>query len=72
MAPSNVVPIGCITSLDLPADTVLEGAHGALKSVVLIGYDLNGEEYFASSIADGGTALWLMERLKQKLLNGSD
>ena len=30
--------------------------------------DMDGEEYFASSIADGGTVLWLIERMKLQLL----
>lgn len=33
-----------------------------------IGYDADGAEYFASSIADGADVLWLLERLKQQLL----
>lgn len=66
---TNIVNLNCVTKLDLPADRILESAFGKLESVVVIGYDRDGEEYFASSIADGGAALWLMERLKQKLLN---
>lgn len=69
---SNVVPIGCITTLDIPADRVLETAIDKLKSVVLIGYDNDGNEYFASSVADGGTVLWLIERCKLQLLQGGD
>ena len=65
----NVVPIGCITRLDLPADQILDAANGKLDSVVVMGYDKDGNEYFASSIADGGSALWLMERCRQRLLN---
>lgn len=68
MTRSNVIPIGCITSLDLPVDTVLDGAKGFLKSAILIGYDNDGGEYFASTIADGGDVLWLLERCKQRLL----
>jgi len=43
---------------------------GKLKSVLVIGYDEAGEEYFASSIADGGDVLWLLERCKQELMGG--
>lgn len=57
------------TRLDIPAERVLDGAVEAkLDRVVVLGYDQNGEEYFASSIADGGDILWLMERLKLRLL----
>ena len=64
----EVVELGCVTRLDLPADKVLEKAIGTMDSVVLIGYDKEGDEYFASSLADGGDVLWLLERCKQKLL----
>lgn len=68
MAKSNVVPIGGVTKLDLPVETILEGAKDVLKSAILIGYDEGGEEYFASTFADGGDVLWLLERCKQRLL----
>ena len=66
---SNVIPLGNVTRLDIPAETILEAAKGNLDSVVLMGYDKDGELYFASSIADGGDALWLIEKLKQQLLD---
>ena len=66
----EVIQLGGVTRLDIPADRVLEGAMGKLKSVVVIGYDEAGEEYFASSIADGGEVLWLLERCKQELMGG--
>lgn len=68
----DVVLFTGVTRLDMPADRILEKAlkcDCALASVVIMGYDEAGEEYFASSIADGGTVLWLMERLKKKLLD---
>jgi len=65
---SKVVDIGCITRLDSPPDKVLERAIGQLDSVVIMGYDKEGEEVFASSIADGGSVLWLLEQCKLKLL----
>lgn len=58
-----------LTRLDLPADRVLTEAVNQLDKVVIMGYDNEGKEYFASSIADGGTVLWLMERLKLQLLD---
>jgi hypothetical protein len=65
---AQVIPIGCITRLDLPVDTVLDAAREQLDSVVLCGYTKDGEEYFASTIADGGDVLWLLERCKTLLL----
>ena len=65
----KVVNFTGITKLDLPPDRILDQAKGELDGVVIIGYDKDGNEYFASSYADGGTVLWLMERCKTKLLH---
>ena len=65
---SNVVNLNVLTTLDIPADRVIEATMGKLKRVVILGYDNDGEEYFASSIADGADVVWLMERMKKKLL----
>ena len=64
----NVVDFGGITKLDLNPDRVLEGAKGQLECVVILGYTNDGVEYFASSKADGGETLWLLERCKKQLL----
>ncbi len=65
----DVVMLGNVTRLDLPPERILDAARDAgLETVVICGYDKDGKEYFASSVADGGTALWLLERLKLKLL----
>ena len=66
---AKIIPLGNITRLDLPPDRVLESAIGEFKGVVLIGYDKEGREYFATSYADGGEVLWLLERCKMELLN---
>lgn len=58
-----------VTTLDLEPDRVLENLKGQLGSFVIVGYTPDGQEYFSSTIADGGTCLWLLERLKQQLLN---
>lgn len=65
----NVEVLDGVTSLDIPADRVLIGAlNGRLTKVVLAGYDENGEEYFASNMADGADAGWLLDRCKLNLL----
>ena len=66
---SNVILFNGITKLDLDPDMVLENSKGKLEGVILIGYDKDGEEYFASTYADGGEVLWLIERMKLRLLN---
>jgi len=68
----KVIPMNGLTKLDLPIDRVLDDAKGELEGVILIGYDKEGEEYFASTYADGGEILWLIERLKKRLLETPD
>lgn len=64
----KVILFSGITKLDLPPDRILEQMIGTdMEGVVILGYR-DGEEVFCSSYADGGTVLWLMERLKTKLL----
>jgi hypothetical protein len=66
---SKVIPFTGITRLDLSPDIVLENLKGKLEGFVLVGYTTDGEEFFSSTYADGGTALWLMERGKTALLS---
>ena len=72
MGKDNVVLFSGVTRLDLPPDRILESAMDKLESVVLLGYTKDGEEYFCSSLADGGDTLWLLERLKKALLEIPD
>lgn len=66
---NKVIPLNCVTRLDLPPDRVLEGAKGTLDGLVIMGYDHEGELYFASTYADGGEVLWLLEQCKAALLD---
>lgn len=66
---AKVIPFTGITSLDLTPDLVLENLKGKLEGFVLVGYTPEGEEFFSSTYADGGTALWLLERCKMALLD---
>lgn len=71
----NVIIFNGITKHDLPVEQVLDQAKEAgLHNVVILGsFDAEcDEEYFASSVADGGTVLWLLERLKHQLMFGAD
>lgn len=69
---SNVVNLDVITTLPLDPDRILEAAVGKLERVLVIGVDKDGDEYFASSDPDGGTAVWDMERAKFKLMKVVD
>lgn len=65
----NVVILPVITTLDLDAERVLDGAVNAkLQSCLVIGYDPDGEFYFASTMVDRGSMLWLMEVAKKELM----
>jgi hypothetical protein len=70
---SNVVEPSFITKLDSPTERILRKAQEAdLGTVVVIGWDESGEFYFASSVADGGETLWLLEMAKKKLLEAGE
>jgi len=69
----NIVYLNGVTKLDLPVDRVLQAALDEdLDEVVIIGYTKDGNEYFKSSVADGGDVLWHLERAKKKLLEVPD
>jgi len=66
----NVLLFNGVTTLDFPAELMLKKAMDAdLESVVILGYRKDGEGFYASSIADGGTVLWLLENCKKALLD---
>ena len=64
----DIIPFNGITRHDLDPDIVLEEAKGKLEGFVIAGHDKEGNEYFASTYADGGDVLWLLERMKFRLL----
>lgn len=68
MNKDNVVTLPVVTRLNLDADRTLENLQGRLEGFVLAGYDKDGNEFFSSTYADGGDALWLVERFKKALL----
>lgn len=64
----NIVVLDCDTRHQIPADRVLEGAVGELEIVVLCGWDWDGKLYFASSTPNDEKILWLLEKMKQRVL----
>mgnify|MGYP007049613264 CR=1 FL=1 len=68
----KVIPFNGVTKLDLDPNITLENLKGKFEGFVIMGYTPDGEEFFASTYADGGTALWLIERCKRALLNNGD
>jgi len=69
---AKIIPLNNITKLDVPVDTILEHAKGRLEGFVLIGYDTDGKEYFASTYADGGMVLWLLKRCELALMEDEE
>lgn len=69
MTKDNITILQCVTRLDIPVERVLEQAQDRLETIVIMGWDKDGDLYFASSVADGGEVLWLMELCKKALLN---
>lgn len=70
---SNVIRFPGVTRLDIDPDRVLQEAIGNLEGVVIAGCDKDGNHWFASSYADGGETLWLLEALKKRLMEiGTD
>lgn len=67
---AKVIVLPLVTRLDIPVDRVLDNAAlSGMQAVVILGYDEKGEFYFASSYADGGDVLWLLEKAKKELLS---
>lgn len=69
MSKDNIINFPGITRLKIDPDKVLSAPVGNLTSVVVVGYDKNGAEYFAASDPSGPEVLWLLERAKLALLN---
>ena len=64
----NVTVLPVVTTLAIPVERVLQQAMEALPDVVVVIGQKDGELYFASSEADGGTVLWWLEKAKKALL----
>lgn len=65
----EVVVLNGWTKLDIPSERVLSNALQAdLTTAVVMGYDKQGNLYFASNTGDLGRVCWLMEQSKQLML----
>jgi hypothetical protein len=65
----EVIEANFQTSLDIPADKVLQGAvDEGLDTAVVIGWDKDDSFYFASSVGSIGETLLLLELAKKRLL----
>lgn len=69
----NVVHWPGVTKLDLPVERILDrAAEAKLSGALVVGWTEDGEFYAASSYADGGDLLWLLEMTKRKLFEAAD
>ena len=60
---ANVASLDVVTSHDIPVAKILAGAHARdLDVVVVVGLAKDGNEYFASSCADGAEVIYHLTR----------
>lgn len=64
----EIIPIGNLTRMDGDPDRILKAAMGKLDGVVISGFDHDGNLWAASSYADGGNVMWLLEACKTKMM----
>lgn len=65
----KVVQFPGVTRLDKDPNQILQDAVDRdLDSVLVMGYDKDGDIYMKTSHADGGEVMWLMELCKARLV----
>lgn len=61
------------TPNDFDANIMLEAATSAnLESVIIIGWDKDGDMFFSSSMGDGPECLWLIKKAEKALLEAGE
>ena len=70
MSTDNVIPIGCLTTLPIDPNKVLNAAVDKLDFVFIAGIDKNDNFYFAASEGKLKDVLWLLEACKFKMMRG--
>ena len=69
----DVINLSVETSLDIPVDRILSAAIEAdLETAVVVGWDQDGNMYFASLSGYGTDVLWLLEKAKASLLTADE
>lgn len=69
---AKVIRFPGITKLDLDPDLILQEAVGKLEGCVIVGFDKDGNDFFASSYADSGDVVYHLERGKWRLMKLED
>lgn len=69
---AEIITLDVETRLDVPVERIFKGAQeSGVDPVVVIGREPNGEFYLATSIADLGHILLLLERARELLLRSN-
>ena len=67
-SPDNVVVLDTITTLPIPPQRVLDNAPRDMRSVMVLGYEKDGEYWMASSDTDLASLLVIVEKARMRLL----
>jgi hypothetical protein len=69
----EVIEANIATTVDLPADKILEAAMGhALEDTLVIGWGADGKLYFSSTTSNVAEVIYLLEAAKFSLLKSDD
>ncbi len=70
---AEVIELAVTTKLDLPVERVIKrAAEASLTEIVVVGFDEDGELFFAATKADAGAVIWQLEMAKYRLLKLCD
>lgn len=64
----NVVELNTITTLDIPAQRIIDALPDDMEDIVIVGYDSDGELILASNKASGGDVLWLIKSAEKLMM----
>jgi len=67
----EITTLGVVTTLQMPASSILRNINdlNIVDSLVVVGWDNDGDLFFAANYSDGGDAILLLELAKRKLLD---
>ena len=69
----DVIELRMATKIDLPPERIIErAAEAGLTEVVVVGFNGEGDLFFAASKADAGDVLYQLEMAKYRLLKLCD
>ncbi len=64
----NVVPFPGLTTVEIPAETILEMARKAdLKCMLVFGVDADGNEHLLATTAEASRVIFMCERARHQM-----